>query len=94
MIPFVIGPTATLSATTSSSRVQMGSAGAQIRIASPSANAIVYIAFGDSSVVATTSDMPLLPGTVEMFTIVPGQYIAGITASGSATLSITSGRGA
>lgn len=58
-----------------------------------------YVKFGLSGVAATTSEMLLLPYTVEIFYVdsIVGQdnsnesYIAAITASGSTVLNITAG---
>lgn len=58
-----------------------------------------YIRAGDSTVVATTSDTWLVPGVVEVFDLADSAnggtftHIAGITASGTATLRITTGSG-
>ncbi|HVY12480.1 MAG TPA: hypothetical protein VHB73_02825 [Alphaproteobacteria bacterium] len=57
-----------------------------------------YVKFGGSGVAATTSDMLVLPGTVELFYAdaaagdnLNENYLAGITASGTTSLGITSG---
>lgn len=58
-----------------------------------------YVKFGVSGVTATSGDMFILPGTVELFYVdaiagadnVDENYIAAITASGTTTLNITSG---
>ena len=55
----------------------------------------VFIQFGISTVTATTANMPIPAGGVEIFEIGPAvTYIAGITASGTGTLYATTGRGA
>lgn len=53
----------------------------------------IFIAFGGSTVVATTAKMPIPAGNTEVFSIGAATYIAGITASGSGTLYVTPGRG-
>ena len=55
-----------------------------------------YIALGDSSVTATTSYYPVLPGTKEIVSISLESsitHVAGITASGSATVLVHKGYG-
>lgn len=60
-----------------------------------STTAIVFIKFGNSTVTAATTDMPIPAGGVETFEISPAvTHIAGITASVSGTLYATTGRGA
>lgn len=54
----------------------------------------VFIQFGDSSVVATVAKMPIPPGAVEVFTIAGATYFAAITASSTADVYVTPGRGA
>lgn len=53
----------------------------------------VFIRFGGSAVVATTGNMPVLPGTVEVFTKGAYDRVAAITASGTATIYFTAGEG-
>lgn len=54
----------------------------------------VFVALGGSSVTATTADMIIPPGVVEVFQPLEGvTHIAGITASSTATLYITRGEG-
>ncbi len=93
--------TVNLSATTSSSRVQVltasyGSSSEPVVRLYNAGSVVVFVAFGDSTVTAsTTANMPIAPGSVEAFTVSPTQtHVAGITASGSATLYATPGAGA
>lgn len=90
-----------LSATTSSASVllpQVNDTLKHIRVAN-NGSVGAYVKFGVSGVTATTSEMLVLPFTVELFYVdsLPGQdnasesYIAAITASGSTTLNITAG---
>lgn len=88
----------TLSATSSSSRVNIEAIGrVQVRIWN-SATVTVFIKAGTASVTAATTDTPVPPGAVEVFTF-PGTsdqsplYIAGITSSGSGTVYLTTGDG-
>ena len=87
-----------LSATSSSSRVNIEALGrVQVRMWNSGAVPVFFKA-GTSTVTATTSSTPLPPGSVECFTFYRNSddsqiYIAGITASGSATVYITTGDG-
>ena len=55
---------------------------------------IVFARWGTGAQTATTSDMPLIPGVVEVFTKAPADdTFAGITASSTATVYITCGEG-
>ena len=88
--------TVTLSATTSSSITQVnpttGAASPNQRIYN-SGTVPVFIACGAVSVVTNpTVGMPIAPGTVEIIGC-GEQYMAGVTASGTATLYITRGAG-
>jgi hypothetical protein len=57
-------------------------------------SAVCFIKFGGSTVTATTADMPIPPGAVEVFSIGDATYIAGITGGGTGTLYATPGFGA
>lgn len=94
------GATVNVAGTTSTSSVQVAAAALQertVRVVAPAGNAAVaFIRFGDSTVVAaTTTSMPILPGTIEVFTL-PGTHthMAVITASLTATVYATPGKGA
>ena len=95
--PFGAGATYSLSVSNSTASVQVNlnaTAQQQVRVVSIATNPTVFIKFGGASVTAATSDMPILPGTVEVFTIgVAATYIAAITSSASGTLYITAGYG-
>lgn len=100
MLPFSpTGATVTLSATTSTGSAAIGAGSATasrtIRIAAPSTNSsIVFVEFGASGIEAATSNMPILPGSVEIFKVGASlTHVAGITASGTGTLYITPGEG-
>lgn len=57
---------------------------------------VAYVAWGDSSVTATTSYFPVLPGTKEVVTISTEStitHVAGITGSGTATVLVHKGHG-
>lgn len=53
----------------------------------------VYIQFGDSTVTATTSHMPVGSGSTELFSKGAATHVAFITAAGTASLTFTSGEG-
>jgi len=96
--PFTPGPTVTLSASGTSSRVALPpKLGSQVRVVNPAGGQTVFIKFGDAAVVATVNDMPVLSGATEIFTMpaqsVGGIYVAGITSTATATVYFTSGDG-
>jgi len=101
MNPFTPGATATLSATTSSSNAALSNqaaaqnvGGQQCRIAAPAGGSIAFIKFGTSSVTAAVTDTPILPGSVEMFTIpANATHVAVITGTSTQTLYVTTGYG-
>lgn len=90
------GSTVTLSATTTTSGAAIGGASPSttIRLVSPPTNTLVFVEFGGPSVTSTTAKMPILPGSIEIFLVSDDlTHIAGITASGSATIYVTPGEG-
>jgi hypothetical protein len=99
-----MGATVTLAATAVSARVLLGGQPEapgtkhQYRIVNPGTT-LAYVRFGDSTVVATSADVPVLPGTALILTfqvpdgVTGGLYLAAIMATGTATLSITTGVG-
>ena len=93
MTPFRGGATVNLAATTASSRVQVSSTTGlgEVRIYN-SGTVPVFIKEGDVTVNAAVTDLPLAPGAIEVLSFA-GQYIAGITASGTATVYFTTGDG-
>jgi hypothetical protein len=83
---------------TTSTRVQRtlsGQGGDEIRVAN-TGTAVAFVEFGASTIDATvTASLPILPGAVEVFSVNPMQtHVAAITASGTTTLYISTGRGA
>ena len=85
-----------VSGTTASGALNLPSAtmGSTVRVYNGT-SVVVFIQFGDSTVTATTANMPIPAGGVEVFAIGSAiTYIAGITASGTGTLYATTGRGA
>ena len=84
--------TVSLAATTSSGNVAVNVRG-QVRVYnSGTVPVFINLATGNSITASTTADVPIAPGTVEVLTGV-GDHIAGITASGSATIYFTPGAG-
>lgn len=84
---------ATLSVTTTSARVALGSAGPTAFIVNTGAN-VAYVVFGNSSVLATTTlGHPIPSGWGITFDIGSATYIAAITASSTASLTISTGTG-
>lgn len=98
-----VGPTASLSVSNSSSSVKLG--WATIGTTPPIAERVcntgtvaASVAFGDSTVVATTANFSIPPGTTNVPSCVvlaggSAAYIAAITSSGTTTLTISSGSG-
>ena len=97
--PFTPGTTVSLAATTSTGRVALTGASGKIKQQLRLYNAgsvAVFINLGGSTVTAAVTDMPVPAGYTEVISIPPGdgaRYIAGITASGTATLYATVGDG-
>lgn len=96
-----IAATASLAVTTGTGNVSLGTSGFSnqsysVRVVAPSDNdAVAFIKFGPSGVVATTGAMPILPGTIELFQIpAASTFVAAITGSSTATLYFTPGEGA
>lgn len=88
------GPTVNLAATAATARVvvQASANSRHVRVYNSGAVA-VFIQCGDATVVATTAaGMPIAPGTIEVIGC-PSSNIAGITASGTATVYFTPGGG-
>jgi hypothetical protein len=83
---------ASLSVSNSSSRVVLPSPGPTALIINTGSNA-AYLAFGSSSVTATTSGYLLSPGCSVAFNVSGQTYVAAITASSTTTLKITTGSG-
>lgn len=78
-----------------SSRTALVGSGSVLMLTNVS-DVVAYVAWGDSSVAATASYYPLLPGTKEIVTIsqeIAVTHIAGITASGTATVLAHKGYG-
>ena len=100
MTPFAPGTTVSLAVTSASSRVALTGAEAgvqaktvRIHNAGPFT---AFIKFGDSTITAATTDMPIPAGAIENFNLpnsASNWYVAGITANGTATLYATVGTG-
>lgn len=92
--PFLAGGnTVSLAATGTTARVQMqtGAYAKAVRLYN-SGTVAVFVVCGDVAAVATTSSLPIAPGSVEVLGCAQ-QYIAGITGGTAATLYITPGDG-
>lgn len=93
-VPFLAGgATVSLSATGTTSRVQVqtGPASKAMRLYNAGTVA-VFVVCGDAAATATTAGLPVAPGSVEVLGCAQ-QYIAGITAGTAATLYVTPGDG-
>lgn len=92
--------TVSIAATTASASAAIaGSAGRgefTVRVYN-AGSATVFVKFGDTITTATTSNMPIPAGAVEVFSVQDSDgsanYVAAITASGSATVYVTTGEG-
>jgi hypothetical protein len=96
-LPFApaAGSTVSVAASSSSSRVALPTKpdkARTVRIAAPSGGTLTFIKFGDSTVTAAVTDMPILPGTTEVFTLDDATHVAAITAT-SQTIYATVGLG-
>lgn len=92
---FVFKPvaSATLPASTTSARIALPAQTENVRLVNDGAGK-VFVAFGDSSVVATVSDMVLIQNQPENFRVPRGaSHVAAVTASGAVVLNVTSGEG-
>lgn len=95
------GATVSLTAGTSTGRVKLDANAAEAEVGIRIVNSGTDMAFirqGDNTVVATTGDMPIMPGEIEVFNFkIPygttGLWVAAITASGTPTLYFTTGVG-
>ncbi len=93
--PFGPGASASLTVTGTTGNVALPLGGLSVRIVNNGLQ-LVYIKFGTSAVTATTSDMAMLPNTVETFTISRSSahtHVAAIAATTGSTLNITAGMG-
>lgn len=93
-MPALFSPisTVSLAVTTTTGRVATVGDASTIRIYN-AGTATVFVKFGGSSVTAATTDMPIPAGVVETFRTGTLTHVAAITASGTATLYVTSGEG-
>ena len=102
MKPFTPAPgaTASISATTTSARaaiLQRPTGAHQLRLFNPGPSTVFWT-YGDGAVTAATTDVPLPAGAIEVVTLsnpasAPVTHVAAITASGTATLYVTTGQG-
>lgn len=86
------GATVSATAGTTSARLTLDQFSSVVRMRQ-AGTAECYIKFGDSTVVATTADMPVASGSTELFTKGSTTHVAFITSSGTALISFTNGEG-
>lgn len=97
--PFTPGSSIAVSVTATSAATALPTLSAnQIMVSAPAANAVAFIAFGTASttvVIPTTQQngCPILPGTVQVFTVPPGATHVAVIGSVSSTLYFTAGDG-
>jgi hypothetical protein len=92
------GETKSIAATTTSQSVALSTAGEdQIVVTNTDAvtnTRVAHVAFGDSTVTAATSDMPILPSSRYLLSKPPGAtHVAVRMSTGTATVYFTPGRG-
>ena len=92
-----VGVTVSLAVTSATGRVALtapaGSGGFDVRLYN-AGSSTVFVRFGGSTVDSTTAYLPLPAGQTEVVSAGPGvTHVAAITASGTATLYATTGRG-
>ena len=92
--PFRPVGTTSISATSSSSNALLVMGGDTVVVTNPSAS-LVYVRFGaDSTVSASTSDMPILPNSRVILAVNSLiTHVAAITPSGSGTILFSTGDG-
>jgi len=92
--PFSATGSVTLSATTSPSSGRLIGGGDTV-VVTNSANALIFVRFGaDSSVSASTSDMPILPASQSILSVNPLiQYVSVVSSGGSGNVIFTRGDG-
>ncbi len=94
LAPFTPAGTVSRTVTSTTATVALAKTGLnQVMVTSPAANAIAFINFGSSSVTAAVTDTPVLPGTVQMFTIPQDVTNASAIGTTGTTLYFTSGEG-
>lgn len=97
--PFAIGgrtDTITAGTTTGNVAIRDIAGNRQVTVTAPSGGAVAFIKFGTSIAVAAVvaDDTPVLPGTVQVFTVPVGTtYAAAITAASTGILYFTPGNG-
>lgn len=94
LAPFTPAGTVSLAVTGASGRVALAKSGLnQVVVTSPGSSAIAFITIGDSAGTAAVTDTPILPGTVQTFTIpTTATHVAAIGTAGT-TLYFTVGEG-
>lgn len=83
----------TLAVSASSASVAFPSTGAPTLKVTNAGPAVAYVALGGVSITASTSNAPIQPGGIVAFGTGVNGYIAAVTASGAASLTIESGTG-
>ncbi|MEI6283071.1 MAG: hypothetical protein WCP82_10225 [Alphaproteobacteria bacterium] len=93
--PFTPAGTVTLSvSSTTGSATLPTTSFDQLLVTAPAGGAIAFIRWGASPQTAVTTDTPILPGSVQIFTIPStATTVAAITGSSTQTLYLTVGQG-
>lgn len=90
--PFVATGQAALNATTTSSNVALGSAGPTV-VVTNAGTSTAFVTLGGAGVTATTASTPVFVGYPLVLQAGSNTFLAGITATGTAALTITTGTG-
>lgn len=90
--PFVATGQAALTATTTSSNVALGSAGPTV-VVTNAGTSTAFVTLGGAGVTATTASTPVFVGYPLVLQAGSNTFLAGITATGTAALTITTGTG-
>lgn len=90
--PFVATGQAALNATTTSSNVALGSTGPTV-VVTNAGTSTAFVTLGGAGVTATTASTPVFVGYPLVLQAGSNTFLAGITATGTAALTVTTGTG-
>lgn len=92
--PFTPGATVSRTVTSSTANVALATPGSTVMVTSAPGGNIAFIKFGvDSSATAATTDTPILPGAIYVFTVTPIDLYVAAIGSATTTLYFTTGYG-
>ena len=89
----IIGGTQSVSVSAVSARVAISTGGTQVRIAN-AGSAVAFVRWGTGNQTAVVTDMPIFPGTIELFNKTwENNSFAAITTASTTVLYVTVGNG-